>query len=485
MRKSISSMYFTATALVLVASILVMGCVQAYLFRNYFTEDRREALLDVVQVTTSQVVHGGQLAQLLRDNPELLEQAQKSVSLISRTTSSMVLITDAAGKVQLCSEDEDCRHIGRTLSARVLGEASSAKYFGVDSLDGVFDGQFYTAVSPITGQDNSLQGYVVAASSAQSMSTFLGDMISSFILSAGLMLLVASVLSVALTTRLTRPLRRIAEAARRFGGGDFSERVPVEGADEVAQLAATFNTMARNLEAIDTSRSSFMGNIAHELRTPMTSVKGFIDGMLDGTIPPSMHQHYLNLVSQEVGRLARLVQNMLDITKLEAGEYQVHAQSYDVWETITSVVFAAEKRIEEGKVTIQGLAPARTMVWADPDLVHQVVQNLVDNALKFTPEGGVIRFGVQRLGPDVSITVWNSGEGISEDALPFVFERFYKEDKSRGLNPGGSGLGLHICKVLVTLSGGKIWVTSQQGQWCQFTFTLPATPTDLPKKAGR
>ena len=107
MRKSISSMYFTATALVLVASILVMGCVQAYLFRNYFTEDRREALLDVVQVTTSQVAHGGQLAQLLRDNPELLEQAQKSVSLISRTTSSMVLITDAAGKVQLCSEGED------------------------------------------------------------------------------------------------------------------------------------------------------------------------------------------------------------------------------------------------------------------------------------------------------------------------------------------------------------------------------------------
>ncbi len=477
-------MYFTATALVLVASILVMGCVQAYLFRNYFTEDRREALTDVVQVTASQVVHGGQLVQLLQDNPELMEQVQKSVSLISRTTSSMVLITDAHGTVQMCSEGEDCRHIGRTLNERVMAEANGAEYFGVDSL-GVFDGNSYTAVSPVISADRVLQGYAVAASSAQSMSTFLGDMISSFILSAGLMLLVASVLSVALTTRLTRPLRRIAEAARRFGGGDFSERVPVEGADEVAQLAATFNTMARNLEAIDTSRSSFMGNIAHELRTPMTSVKGFIDGMLDGTIPPSMHQHYLNLVSQEVGRLARLVQNMLDITKLEAGEYQVHAQSYDVWETITSVVFAAEKRIEEGKVTIQGLAPARTLVWADPDLVHQVVQNLVDNALKFTPEGGVLRFGVQRLGPDVSITVWNSGEGISQDALPFVFERFYKEDKSRGLNPGGSGLGLHICKVLVTLSGGKIWVTSQQGQWCQFTFTLPANPADPPKKAGR
>ena len=486
MRKSISSMYFTATALVLVASILVMGCVQAYLFRNYFTEDRREALTDVVQVAAAQVGHGGQLTELLRNDPELAEQAQKSVALISRTTGTMVLITDADGVVQLCSEGESCRHIGRALDRRVMDAAGQAAYFGVDSLGGVFDGQFYTAVCPVLGEDGGLEGYAVAASSARSMSTFLGDMISSFILSAGLMLLVASVLSVVLTGRLTRPLRRIAEAARRFGGGDFSERVPVEGADEVAQLAATFNTMARNLEAIDTSRSSFMGNIAHELRTPMTSVKGFIDGMLDGTIPPELHEHYLNLVSQEVGRLARLVQNMLDITKLEAGEYPVHAQSYDVWETITSVVFAAEKRIEEGKVTIQGLAPARTPVWADPDLVHQVVQNLVDNALKFTPEGGVLRFGVQRLGPDVSVTVWNSGEGISEDALPFVFERFYKEDKSRGLNPGGSGLGLHICKVLVTLSGGKIWVTSQQGQWCQFTFTLPANPpADAAKKPGR
>ena len=280
-------------------------------------------------------------------------------------------------------------------------------------------------------------------------------------------------LAIFFTTRLTTPLRRISEAARKFGGGDFSVRVPVDGDDEVAQLAVTFNNMARNLETIDSSRASFMGNIAHELRTPMTSIKGFIDGMLDGTIPDDMRQHYLGLVSQEVGRLTRLIQNMLDISKLEAGEYRVNAQSYDVWESLTGVVFSAEQRVEDQGVEIQGLAPQKTMVYADPDLVYQVVYNLFDNALKFTPKGGYIRFSVQKAGGFVTVSVENSGQGISAEALPFVFERFYKEDKSRGLNTKGSGLGLHICKVLIGLSGGKIWAESEEGRFCRFSFTLP------------
>ena len=485
MRKSVSSTYFTATAVLLVASITVMGLVQTYLFKNYFTDERREALGDVVQIAAGQVERGQQIAQILRENPELFEKMRESVALIGQTTSAQVLFTDAAGQLTLCSEGPGCRHEGEILPEGLRRQiAQQGDYFEVSDLAGAFPSKYYVAARPLLGAEGEVAGFVVAASSAAGMATFLGDMFSSFILSAGLMLLVSSVLSVLLTGRLTGPLRRIAEAARRFGGGDFSVRVPVDGDDEVAQLAVTFNNMAANLEAIDTSRSSFMGNIAHELRTPMTSVKGFIDGMLDGTIPPQMHQHYLNLVSQEVGRLARLVQNMLDITKLEAGEYQVKAQSYDIWETITNVVFGAEKRIEAGKVAIQGLAPARTLVYADPDLVYQVVFNLVDNALKFTPEGGAVRFGVQKSGQQVVITVRNTGEGISEDTLPFVFDRFYKADQSRGLNPGGSGLGLHICKVLVGISGGKIWAESKQGEWCQFTFTLPQGPADG-KKAAR
>ncbi|MEF9976669.1 MAG: HAMP domain-containing sensor histidine kinase, partial [Oscillospiraceae bacterium] len=246
--------------------------------------------------------------------------------------------------------------------------------------------------------------------------------------------------------------------------------------DEIAQLALTFNNMASSLEVNDSSRRSFMGNIAHELRTPMTSIKGFVDGMLDGTIPPECYDHYLGIVSQESGRLTRLIKNMLDITKLEAGEYKVNAAQYDIWESITGVVFAAEQRLEANQINIVGLTPSKTTVFADSDLVYQVVYNLVDNAIKFCDVGGNIRFSVISGKGVVTVGIRNSGAGIAEDALPLVFERFYKEDKSRGLNTTGSGLGLHICKVLIGLSGGKIWVDSKEGEYCEFLFTLPTEP---------
>ena len=366
--------------------------------------------------------------------------------------------------------------LGAQIPRNVLDQMAGGQKAMFDSgtLGGVYDKGQYTAGCVLTDAAGQVRGYAFASSNTSALNGYVADMFSTFILSAGLMLLISSLLSVVFTTRLTLPLRRIAEAARKFGAGDFSTRVPVEGEDEVAQLAVTFNNMAANLEAIDSSRSNFMGNIAHELRTPMTSVKGFVDGMLDGTIPPELYNHYLGVVSQEVGRLTRLIQNMLDISKLEAGEYQVNARSYDVWESITGAALAAEQRIESGKIQIQGLVPERTMVYADPDLVHQVVYNLLDNAIKFTPEEGIIRFGVTRSGGQVTVSIWNTGPGIAPEALPFVFDRFFKEDRSRGLNTRGSGLGLHICKVLVNLSGGKIWVESQEGEWCRFSFTLPA-----------
>ena len=474
MRKTISNMYFTTTAILLVAGITVMGFVQMYLAISYFVSERKSALSGVVQVAAKQV----SLLQPDEDLPQLSEEnwerMQQALSIVSETSDSSLLLADDQGNVILAAGFD--RALGAQIPRTVLDQMAGGQnaMFVSGTLDGVYDKGQYIAGCALTDASGQVRGYAFASSYASALNGYVADMFSTFILSAGLMLLISSLLSVVFTTRLTLPLRRIAEAARKFGAGDFSTRVPVEGEDEVAQLAVTFNNMAANLEAIDSSRSNFMGNIAHELRTPMTSVKGFVDGMLDGTIPPELYNHYLGVVSQEVGRLTRLIQNMLDISKLEAGEYQVNARSYDVWESITGAALAAEQRIESGKIQIQGLVPERTMVYADPDLVHQVVYNLLDNAIKFTPEEGIIRFGVTRSGGQVTVSIWNTGPGIAPEALPFVFDRFFKEDRSRGLNTRGSGLGLHICKVLVNLSGGKIWVESQEGEWCRFSFTLPA-----------
>ena len=474
MRKTISNMYFTTTAILLVAGITVMGFVQMYLSMSYFVSERKSALSGVVQVAAKQV----SLLQQGEDLPQLSEEdrdrVQRAIGIVSETSDSSLLLADAQGNVVLAAGFDQA--LGAQIPRNVLDQMAGGQKAMFDSgtLGGVYDKGQYTAGCVLTDAAGQVRGYAFASSNISALNGYVADMFSTFILSAGLMLLISSLLSVVFTTRLTLPLRRIAEAARKFGAGDFSTRVPVEGEDEVAQLAVTFNNMAANLEAIDSSRSNFMGNIAHELRTPMTSVKGFVDGMLDGTIPPELYNHYLGVVSQEVGRLTRLIQNMLDISKLEAGEYQVNARSYDVWESITGAALAAEQRIESGKIQIQGLVPERTMVYADPDLVHQVVYNLLDNAIKFTPEEGIIRFGVTRSGGQVTVSIWNTGPGIAPEALPFVFDRFFKEDRSRGLNTRGSGLGLHICKVLVNLSGGKIWVESQEGEWCRFSFTLPA-----------
>ena len=474
MRKTISNMYFATTAILLVAGITVMGFVQMYLSMSYFVGERKSALSGVVQVAAKQV----SLLQQGEDLPQLSEEdrdrMQRAIGIVSETSDSSLLLADAQGNVVLAAGFDQA--LGAQIPRNVLDQMAGGQKAMFDSgtLGGVYDKGQYTAGCVLTDAAGQVRGYAFASSNTSALNGYVADMFSTFILSAGLMLLISSLLSVVFTTRLTLPLRRIAEAAREFGAGDFSTRVPVEGEDEVAQLAVTFNNMAANLEAIDSSRSNFMGNIAHELRTPMTSVKGFVDGMLDGTIPPELYNHYLGVVSQEVGRLTRLIQNMLDISKLEAGEYQVNARSYDVWESITGAALAAEQRIESGKIQIQGLVPERTMVYADPDLVHQVVYNLLDNAIKFTPEEGIIRFGVTRSGGQVTVSIWNTGPGIAPEALPFVFDRFFKEDRSRGLNTRGSGLGLHICKVLVNLSGGKIWVESQEGEWCRFSFTLPA-----------
>ena len=473
MRKSISSMYFSTTAALLIVSTAVLCAIQMYLVMGYFKQDKKESLSEVVSIVTTQIHLRQQTENSMDIDPALAQKIQESLALVSETSSTIILFTDENGVVQLCSEGTSSSNVGRQIPANILADLTAdGSFFETGTLGGIYPSACYT-VGGVVDDGGLPLGYVFASTSAGSLNIFVGDMFSSFVLAAGLMLLASSVLAIFFTTRLTTPLRRISEAARKFGGGDFSVRVPVDGDDEVAQLAVTFNNMARNLETIDSSRASFMGNIAHELRTPMTSIKGFIDGMLDGTIPDDMRQHYLGLVSQEVGRLTRLIQNMLDISKLEAGEYRVNAQSYDVWESLTGVVFSAEQRVEDQGVEIQGLAPQRTMVYADPDLVYQVVYNLFDNALKFTPKGGYIRFAVQKAGGFVTVSVENSGQGISAEALPFVFERFYKEDKSRGLNTKGSGLGLHICKVLIGLSGGKIWAESEEGRFCRFSFTLP------------
>ena len=492
MRKSISVAFFSLVSTLMVLGIVLMGASEWVLFKNYFAKDRYETLDQVVGVTQRTAQYLVQQAELPEGDE--LDALSTKLEIIGESAEAYLFFTDNDGRVMIASSPDKLESLTVPEEMMEKIDASDADYYHVfGTLGGMLDGKSYITVSEMRNENGQPSGYLFLCSSGEQLTQFKQQFWSNFLLSACVMLLCASILTKILMRQLTDPLQKVTDAAQRFGGGDLSVRVEgVEGEGEAADLARTFNRMADNIQMNDNSRGQFMGNIAHELRTPMTTIKGFVDGILDGTIPPEMQNHYLQLVSEETGRLARLIQNMLDLSKLESGEYQVNARMFNIWETLTGVALAAEQRINDGMIELEGLTmDEKVLVYADPDLIHQVAYNLLDNAIKFTPAGGTIRFSVEKLGPEAEISIWNSGQGISPEALPYVFERFYKEDRSRGLHARGSGLGLNICKVLVNLAGGQIRVESQQGEWCRFVFTLPTCSPNpggmkrLPDAAGQ
>lgn len=219
-----------------------------------------------------------------------------------------------------------------------------------------------------------------------------------------------------------------------------------------------------------------MSDVSHDLRSPMTSISGFIDGILDGVIPPQKHQYYLQMVSDEIKRLSRLVSSLLDLSRIQAGERKFTMSEFDICEMSRRILISFEQKITEKRLDVDfDFEEERISVKADSDAIHQVLYNLCDNAVKFSAEGGRLCISAKRIkGKKVRIDVYNEGAGIEESDINHVFERFYKSDKSRGLNKSGAGLGLFISKTIMEAHGQNIWVESEYGKNCCFSFTLDA-----------
>ena len=489
MQKSIASRFFSATSLLIVTSIGAVGIILMIFANRYFKTERLN-LMDLCIDSAVETINKSHINDLstMEDRSSLREKLR----LISSTTNTDIFVADRYGRVIICTEGDICIHADASIPRNVLSPADNtdksvqvSEYFRVPS-----QGNYYTiarALKNTVEGDTALKGYVFATSDANSILIFTNALLYMFMLSAGVMILVSSVVSLAVTSKLTTPLRNISDAAKSFSQGDFSARAAVEGDDEVAHLAYTFNAMASFAQNNETSRSNFVTNIAHELRTPMTSIKGFVDGIIDGTIAPDQQKKYLTIVSEEIGRLARLTNSMLNISKLDSGEFVMNVEQYNIWDTITAVAFAFENRIENANISIKGFEPQRINVIADKDIIHQVVYNIVDNALKFTPDNGYIGFTVleEKSSNSVIIKIKNSGAGIRAEALPYVFERFYKADASRSVHTKGAGIGLYIAKTLVQRSGGEIFVESQEGAYTEFIFTLPSGNNEKAKNSEK
>ena len=299
---------------------------------------------------------------------------------------------------------------------------------------------------------------------------------------ASLWVMIASFVAVYfISEKIVAPIRQMSVATKRFSEGEFDIKIPVEGSDEIAELATAFNSMADSLANLEYMRSSFLANVAHDLRTPMTSISGFIDGILSGAIPQEQQSYYLGVIGQEIRRLSRLVSNLLDISRMEAGNRKFEKTPFDICETARIILLTFEAKIDAKKLNVEFDAPDdRLYVYSDKDAVYQVLYNLCDNAVKFSKDGGVYRITIKDVGDNVSVSVFDEGIGISKEDLPNVFDRFYKSDKSRGLDRTGVGLGLYIVKTIMDNLGEQITVDSVQGEYCNFTLTLTKYTGKLP-----
>ena len=477
MRKTLFKKYLGITSSVILVSFLILSLVMLIFVSGYWKNEKR-SLLHKNAESVAGIAETSVITVKRKEYTLDATRMQAFVMAFAQNIDSDIFITNLGGKPLLAAygsggDVDGTKKVGPDVMRQTLG----GRYSAEGTLGGIYKRPYYIVGVPITVQapdGPTAIGAVFAACNTSSFNAFRWEMVKIFLLAAIAAFLVAFCIVWLFSYRMVQPLRNMAAAARAFGEGNFSVRVAVSSQDEIGQLAAAFNNMADSLASGENARRNFIANVSHELKTPMTTIAGFIDGILDGTIPPEREKHYLTIVSQEVKRLSRLVHTMLNLSRIDSGELRLHPARFDLTNTILVALLSFEQKIEAKHIAVQGLENAESLfVDGDPDMIHQVVYNLIDNAVKFTNEGGYIRISVTDKPDRTVVSIENSGPGIPPDELPLVFDRFYKTDKSRSQERNGLGLGLYIVRTIIHLHGGEITAQSEQNKYCRFEFWLP------------
>lgn len=474
MQKNLFTKYFTICVGITLASITILGALLMGFASQYFRGDKMKVLDRYVSQATALTLTDYQKNNYLYID----ETTLKSVyTVLADAIEATIFLCDTEGKILICTNGDIFSQEQAAVPEAVLKQAASGSFQETGRLNGAYKKRNYTVARPIGLPNGQITGFVFVCASSKSLSIFLGQLLNMFLLSSLTMVVIAFIVIYFVTARMVKPLRDMLAATQSFSRGDYTARVQVSSSDEIGQLANEFNDMAEALARNEAMNRSFVANVSHELKTPMTTIGGFVDGILDGTIPEEKHRQYLAIVSEEVKRLSRMVRSMLDLAKIEAGEMKLNPSQFDLNNTVCQVIFSFEQAIEAKNLDIIGLDVDKVLVSADPDLIHQVVYNLIENAVKFVNEGGFIEVRYHSDGARTLVAIRNSGSGIAPQDLPNVFERFYKTDRSRSQDKSGVGLGLYIVRTVIHLHGGEIHVNSKEGEYTEFAFSLPQGST--------
>ena len=476
--KSLYRRQFAMMASMIFLSFLMLGGAFAGLSYQYVMSDKRQTMENnashIASFTSSYLSTLGSSVQ---------EPAyQLYVSSMASISGSTVILAENDGEIALAvsaaSQGTNSLLQGVIPADIMEAAAGGPGYARLSDLGGLVAKSYVVATpilqrSLITGQTYQ-RGVVFVVNESSSLTQLWRDFTSIFLLAAGIVFLLASAISSFTSLQLTKPLKDMAAAARRFGQGEFDVRV--EGCenrkDEVGELAESFNAMADSLAKSEAQRSEFIANVSHELKTPMTTIAGFADGILDGTVPPEKEAAALKTISSETRRLSRLVRRMLDLSRLQSSENVTAQERFDVSELLLRVLVSLEGKINGKGLDVNTHLPQEPVtVWGDPDAITQVCYNLLDNAIKFADPGSVLGLGIAVKGEKALVSVSDTGDTIPPQELTQIFDRFHKTDHSRSEDRDGVGLGLYIVKTIIDNHKESISVTSEEGL-TTFTFTL-------------
>ena len=470
--KSIYFRNFLATAFLVLSCFIIIGIAFFFLGRSYLINNTRDSM----RASADEVVRAA--SALSREQSLASWSLRMTISPIANSTSCHIFICDQDGLVLSCSDLVPyCgEHLGKQLDQTVVNTLHVEK--GLDrmsTLAGFYHEQRLVVAKPIES-DGGVIGYVFVSSDNAVIlgvwKTFIGVVLTV----AVAVMLVAMLMSLLFSKKMAEPLDQLTVASRKFALGDFSVRVENTDRrdDEIGTLLDSFNHMADSLEKSDRKRQELIANISHELRTPMTTIAGFADGIIDGTIPRDQEDKYLHKIADETRRLARLVRNMLDLSQAETKAVdKTKRKKFDLSELLLQTLLSFESRAKAKNLDVDPQLPEDPIiVFAERDSITQVLYNLTDNAVKFAAVGSTIKIRLYKRDGKAYVSIKDRGETIPQDDLPFIFDRFHKSDRSRSLDKDGVGLGLYLVKRIINSHDEDIAVTSRDGV-TEFVFTLP------------
>ena len=477
--------YFLIFSAIVLSSFMLIGVTLMVFVANFLStnilDDTKENAVELADATTEILLSG-----TVHSNPEAAVLLMcEDVKLLSKTTGSDVYICNRDGQVIICPEivpdyrvngDNQCDiHSKILVPSTFVQKAKSGHVCEFTTLGSTYEDLHSVAIEPFYVDNNYLGFCVVATPITGGMLSYIRNIFTMFLISAAIAIVLVTIAVYFMTGRIAKPIKNLEKATSLYSTGDFSYKVPeLNTNDELSLLITKFNAMATSLSQLDNSRRSFVANVSHEFKTPMTTIGGFINGILDGTIPPEKHNYYLSIVSSEISRLSKMVNTMLNISKIETGNINMNIEEFDISQKLVSTFLGFEQLISKKDIEICGfenLSPC--VIRGDSAMIDQVIYNLADNAVKFTDNGGTITVNTKADNNFATVSITNTGKGIPEKDLEKVFDRFYKVDQSRSTDTKSTGLGLYLIKSIVSLHNGSITVESEENKFTRFTVKLP------------